>query len=71
MVEVITEVLDKAHFGEDRKHEVSGALRKRDLGVRQPRPVVGIRPPRVGVLEGEREPVVDGRDVDLGLKRIT
>lgn len=42
-----------------------GVLAEGQLGVRQPGPVVGVGAPAVGVLEGEGEPVVDGRDADL------
>ena len=64
VVELIAEILDKVHVGEFGEDEVAHLLGEGDLGVGEPRPVVRVRPPRVGVLEGEREAVVDGRDLD-------
>lgn len=44
----------------------SGDSRVANLGVRKPRPVVGVGPPGVWMLDGEGEAVVYGGHVDKG-----
>ena len=63
-MDIITEVLDKVHVTDFGQQQVAGLLGEGHLGTRQPGPVAGVGAPGVWVLDGEGEPVVDGRHGD-------
>ena len=63
-MDIIAEVLDKVHVTDFGQQQVAGLLGEGHLGARQPGPVVGVGAPGVWVLDGEGEPVVDGRHGD-------
>jgi len=64
-VQVITEILDETHVGGFGEYQVFDFLTKGHFGIRQPCPVVGIRPPGVGVLERECQAVVNCSYLDF------
>ena len=66
IVKLIAQILYKVHFWQLGKNQIFNPLWEWEFCVWKPRPVVGIRPPGVGVFEREGQAIVDGSQFDVG-----
>ena len=55
----ITEILNKVHVGQLWQNQISYPLREWHFGVGQPRPMIRVSSPRIGMFKGEGQTIVN------------